>query len=230
MVSEAPKSVNGMQKDIVYSGRSFYDRLPIDSDEKTGLATFVAKELIENEDTLFFATGTTCYQTASQAMQMYGGLRIVTNSVHIAHLYSELHKDGRLGLNNVLRVPAGAVRVETGIIEHRRLNDMKGAKLFVSPHGIDEKGVSGDRDVPTIKNAITSCGNVFFLATSRKFGKRGTHVVRSIGKISEATRKKAKSFTLVTTEGARACRTNGDIITSWAAADVDMEVAIPDSD
>jgi DeoR family transcriptional regulator of aga operon len=151
--------------------RPVNEKEKLQSSEKADIAT-IAAELIEPNDSIIIASGTTVLALAKK-IQIKENLTVVTSALNVA---IELIKHSNIEviqLGGFLRRSSSSV---TGSYAETTLNDFFCTKLFLGVDGIDlELGLTTTNSMEAQLNKlmIARSQKIIVLSDSTKFGKRG---------------------------------------------------------
>jgi len=151
--------------------RPVNEKEKLQSSEKADIAT-VAAQLIEPNDSIIIASGTTVLALAKK-IQIKESLTVVTSALNVA---IELNKHPNvevIQLGGSLRKSSSSV---TGPYAESTLNDFFCTKLFLGVDGIDlEMGLTttNSMEAQLNRHMIRQSQKIIVLTDSTKFGKRG---------------------------------------------------------
>jgi hypothetical protein len=173
-----------------FSQGSYFDRLEDRSThlEKQALATFVSAHLVNPDQRVFMCTGSTVCLAGQEVLKSVKGVSIMTNSVPLAKSFMDLAQSQKLAPWVSLDVMGGQINAVTGMIESSAFRKTRCCKAFLAPHGIEESGLVGNRDVGFLRKAIGAHDEVILLATWDKFFRPGKEYLKKPGHIRKEIR------------------------------------------
>ena len=161
----------GTLSDPYTSDRPVNEKEKIRADEKMGIGS-VAAQLIEHNDCIIIASGTTVLSLAKN-IQPNGSLTVITAALNVAGELIHRPDIEVLLLGGILRKSSTSV---TGPYAERILEDFSCSKLFLGVDGIDiEFGLTTTNvmEAQLNRKMIRAAQKTIVLADSSKFGKRG---------------------------------------------------------
>lgn len=153
----------------------------VHSEEKKKIAVVAAK-LIEENDSIIIASGSTIYAFAEQIVPI-NHLNVVTPSLRVSILLNEIDHIDVVQLGGNLYKNSLSVRGEYAA---QAFNDFTCSKLFLGVDGIDvEYGIttSNLEEAQLSKRMMEASFKTIVLADSSKFGKRGFGRICSLDRI-----------------------------------------------
>jgi len=160
------RPVNPLASDLNVS-----EKEKMKKDEKKRIA-LAANNLIEENDTIIIASGSTVY-TLAENIKPLKHLTVVTASLKVSILLNEMNNVDVLQLGGTVRKNSGSVSGDSTI---RFFDDITCSKLFLGVDGIDpEYGITNSNmeEAHLNKKMIDSSLRTIILSDSSKFGKRG---------------------------------------------------------
>lgn len=157
--------------------RPVIEKVYLQSAEKEKIGQYAAT-LIESNDCILIASGTTVFYLAKNLMPK-GGLTVITAALNVAMEIAYHPGIEVIQLGGVMRKTSSSV---TGVYAEKILEDFSCSKLFLGVDGIDlEFGLTTTNmmEAQLNRKMIAASRKTIVLADSSKFGKRG------FGKICE---------------------------------------------
>lgn len=151
--------------------RHVNEKAMIRSDEKLGIGQ-VAAELIEPNDCILIASGTTVVSLAKN-IEPKGNLTVITSALNVALELVNHSNIEVIQLGGIIRKSSSSV---TGAYAEKILEEFSCSKLFLGVDGIDpEFGLTTTNmmEAQLNKKMIAASQKTIVLADSSKFGKRG---------------------------------------------------------
>lgn len=152
--------------------------------EKRAIAK-AAVELIEPNDSIIIASGTTVQYFAREINVEQGRLTVITSALNVASLLSKSSRIEVIQLGGIIR---GSSLSAVGCDAERMLENFTGSKLFIGVDGIDpEHGLSTTNLLEANLNRamINSAQKTIVLCDSSKFDRRGFSRICSIDDIDQ---------------------------------------------
>lgn len=152
--------------------------------EKRAIAK-AAVELIEPNDSIIIASGTTVQYFAREINVEYGRLTVITSALNVASVLSKSSRIEVIQLGGIIR---GSSLSAVGCDAERMLENFTGSKLFIGVDGIDpEHGLSTTNLLEANLNRamINSAQKTIVLCDSSKFDRRGFSRICSIDEIDQ---------------------------------------------
>ena len=152
--------------------------------EKRAIAK-AAVELIEPNDSLIIASGTTVQYFAREINVEQGRLTVITSALNVASVLSKSSRIEVIQLGGIIR---GSSLSAVGCDAERMLENFTGSKLFIGMDGIDpEHGLSTTNLLEANLNRamINSAQKTIVLCDSSKFDRRGFSRICSIDDIDQ---------------------------------------------
>lgn len=181
--------------------RPVNEKEKIRSAEKTGIGS-AAAELIEPNDCIIIASGTTVHSLA-RSIKPKGQLTVITAALHVATELNQNPEIEVMVLGGILRKSSSSA---TGKYAESILDDFSCSKLFLGVDGIDmDFGLTTThiQEAQLNRKMIATAQKTIVLADSSKFGKRGfgricgmedvDHIITDSG-VSEHTLEALKGF------------------------------------
>lgn len=160
---------------------SVHEKGKVRSEEKNKIA-IAASKLIEENDSIIVASGSTIYAFAEHIVPI-GHLNVVTPSLRVSILLNEIDNINVVQLGGNLYKNSLSVR---GDYAAQAFNDFTCSKLFIGVDGIDiEYGIttSNLEEAQLSKRMMEAASKIIVLADSSKFGKRGFGKICSLDRI-----------------------------------------------
>lgn len=148
--------------------------------ERQVLANWIAANLVSPGTRLFVASGTTAAETAQVVLKSVASVHITTNSVPLAWFFIHLVENGEAAPHVSVAITGGDLRAVTGIIAGKPKIE-KGATLLLSPHGLTEKALTGNRDVDLLKPLLNGHRKVIMPVSWSKLNRDGASAVKHLG-------------------------------------------------
>lgn len=152
--------------------------------EKRAIAK-AAVELIEPNDSIIIASGTTVQYFAREINVEQGRLTVITSALNVASVLSKSSRIEVIQLGGIIR---GSSLSAVGCDAERMLENFTGSKLFIGVDGIDpEHGLSTTNLLEANLNRamINSAQKTIVLCDSSKFDRRGFSRICSIDEIDQ---------------------------------------------
>ena len=152
--------------------------------EKRAIAK-AAVELIEPNDSIIIASGTTVQYFAREINVEQGRLTVITSALNVASVLSKSSRIEVIQLGGIIR---GSSLSAVGCDAERMLENFTGSKLFIGVDGIDpEHGLSTTDLLEANLNRamIYSAQKTIVLCDSSKFDRRGFSRICSIDEIDQ---------------------------------------------
>lgn len=152
--------------------------------EKRAIAK-AAVELIEPNDSIIIASGTTVQYFAREINVEQGRLTVITSALNVASVLSKSSRIEVIQLGGIIR---GSSLSAVGCDAERMLENFTGSKLFIGVDGIDpEHGLSTTNLLEANLNRamINSAQKTIVLCDSSKFDRRGFSRICSIDDIDQ---------------------------------------------
>ena len=152
--------------------------------EKRALAK-AAVALIEPNDSIIIASGTTVQYFAREINVEQGRLTVITSALNVASVLSKSSRIEVIQLGGIIR---GSSLSAVGCDAERMLENFTGSKLFIGVDGIDpEHGLSTTNLLEANLNRamINSAQKTIVLCDSSKFDRRGFSRICSIDDIDQ---------------------------------------------
>jgi DeoR family transcriptional regulator of aga operon len=152
--------------------------------EKRAIAK-AAVELIEPNDSIIIASGTTVQYFAREINVEHGHLTVITSALNVASVLSKSSRIEVIQLGGIIR---GSSLSAVGCDAERMLENFTGSKLFIGVDGIDpEHGLSTTNLLEANLNRamINSAQKTIVLCDSSKFDRRGFSRICSIDEIDQ---------------------------------------------
>ena len=152
--------------------------------EKRAIAK-AAVELIEPNDSIIIASGTTVQYFAREINVEQGRLTVITSALNVASVLSKSSRIEVIQLSGIIR---GSSLSAVGCDAERMLENFTGSKLFIGVDGIDpEHGLSTTNLLEANLNRamINSAQKTIVLCDSSKFDRRGFSRICSIDDIDQ---------------------------------------------
>lgn len=152
--------------------------------EKRAIAR-AAVELIEPNDSIIIASGTTVQYFAREINVEQGRLTVITSALNVASVLSKSSRIEVIQLGGIIR---GSSLSAVGCDAERMLENFTGSKLFIGVDGIDpEHGLSTTNLLEANLNRamINSAQKTIVLCDSSKFDRRGFSRICSIDEIDQ---------------------------------------------
>lgn len=152
--------------------------------EKRAIAKAAVK-LIEPNDSIIIASGTTVQYFAREINVEHGRLTVITSALNVASVLSKSSRIEVIQLGGIIR---GSSLSAVGCDAERMLENFTGSKLFIGVDGIDpEHGLSTTNLLEANLNRamINSAQKTIVLCDSSKFDRRGFSRICSIDEIDQ---------------------------------------------
>lgn len=152
--------------------------------EKIAIAKAAVK-LIEPNDSIIIASGTTVQYFAREVKVEQGRLTVITSALNVASVLSKQSTIEVIQLGGIIR---GSSLSAVGCDAERMLENFTGSKLFIGVDGIDpEHGLSTTNLLEANLNRamINSAQKTIVLCDSSKFDRRGFSRICSIDEIDQ---------------------------------------------
>ena len=144
-----------------------------------------AVKLIEPNDSIIIASGTTVQYFAREINVEQGRLTVITSALNVASVLSKSSRIEVIQLGGIIR---GSSLSAVGCDAERMLENFTGSKLFIGVDGIDpEHGLSTTNLLEANLNRamINSAQKTIVLCDSSKFDRRGFSRICSIDEIDQ---------------------------------------------
>ena len=162
------------------TNRNVNDKEKLFTAEKRNIGREAA-QLIERDDTIILASGTTVHALA-RAIKPVHKLTLITASIVVSNIVAQEENIDIIQLGGMLRHSSQSV---VGRRAERYLDDVACSKLFLGVDGIDlEFGISTDMREAELNQAMMHTSQkTIVLADSSKFGRRGFSKIANIDDI-----------------------------------------------
>ncbi|HIX53644.1 MAG TPA: DeoR/GlpR family DNA-binding transcription regulator [Candidatus Sphingobacterium stercoripullorum] len=172
----------GATKENPYTkDKPVYEKEKILVEEKKRIGQKAA-ELVEENDSIIIASGTTMHAFARE-LSPSGQLTVVTASLHVAIELGKYANTDIIQLGGILRKSSSSV---TGIYSESLLKDFYCSKLFLGIDGLDlDYGITTTNamEAQLNRSMIESAQKIIVLADSTKFGRKSFSKICDLEKI-----------------------------------------------